>query len=169
MQRRLLTTAALSAAILPMIQSAQAQSRGTDSTGRELALAAGAFAMQTSRLAQSRGQAPGVKQFAELEAEEQAAFMEALRLVGVDIPTEVPLDPQKAEMMRRLRGAQGEEFDRTYLAAQLTGHRELLQIHGRLAGGSAGTSQERALSTVAVPSIKTHIVILERLNENPRG
>ena len=164
MQRRILTTAALTAAVFPLIRAAQAQGSG-DASARAMAIAGGAFSLQTSRLAQTRASAEPVRMFARMEAEEQQSIVEALQLVGVAIPTEVAIDATKAEAMRRLQSAQGADFDRAYLAAQLTGHQELQRLHTTVAAGTA-PPPERAISHVAVPAIKTHIAWIEAMQQH---
>ena len=168
MHRRILTTTALSASLLPLIRAASAQTAAAPHGTAMQALAGGAFSLQTSRLAQSRAAAAPVRQFAQMEAEEQSAIIDALRLVGMTIPAELPLDPAKTEALRRLQAAQGAEFDRAYLSAQLTGHQELQRLHTAIAA-SSDPAPARAISTVAVPAIKTHIALIEMLQEHHRG
>ncbi|MBR0664480.1 DUF4142 domain-containing protein [Roseomonas hellenica] len=133
-----------------------------------MALSAGAFSMQSSELAKTRATSPALKQFAELESEEQRAVMQALQIVGVPLPSAVQLPAEKAEMLRRLQAASGAEFDRMYLAGQVAGHQELLQLHIAAAGNSP-TPGERAISTVAVPAIRSHMAWLQGVQAQMRG
>ncbi|MBR0647134.1 DUF4142 domain-containing protein [Plastoroseomonas hellenica] len=146
----------------------RAQSSAAPGSAREMALAGGAFSMQTSELAKTRATSPALKQFAELESEEQRAVMQALQLVGVPVPGSAQLPAEKAEMLRRLQAANGAEFDRMYLAGQVSGHQELLQLHTATAQNGQ-TPGERAISTVAVPSIRSHMAMLQGLQAQMRG
>jgi putative membrane protein len=133
-----------------------------------MALAGGAFSMQSSDLAKARATSPALKQFAELESEEQRAVMQALQIAGIPVPSSVQLPAEKSEMLRRLQAVSGTEFDRMYLAGQITGHQELLQLH-TAAAQNAQTPGERAISTVAVPAIRTHVAMLQALQAQMRG
>jgi putative membrane protein len=124
--------------------------------------------MQSSDLAKARATSPVLKQFAELESEEQRAVMQALQIVGVPVPSIVQLPAEKAEMLRRLQAASTAEFDRMYLAGQVTGHRELLQLHIS-AAQNAPMPGERAISMVAVPSIRSHMAWLQGVQAQMRG
>lgn len=171
MQRRMLSTAALSAAMFPLIAAAQAPSGSgqtvisqSDSALRMQALAASAFSLATSRLAMSRASAAQLREFAQFEAEEQEAVIEALRLIGLAVPAQVPLDQQKTQMMSQLQSAQGAAFDRAYLTGQQQGHEELERLHTAIAASGAA-APERVISMVAVPAIKTHLGWLRMMRE----
>ena len=115
MNRRLLPAGALAAAMFPLLRPAQAQgpspSRtpapsappaqssappGSAAAARDMALAGGAFSMQSSDLAKTRATAPAVRQFAELESEEQRAVMQALQIAGVPVPSSIQLPVEMA-------------------------------------------------------------------------
>lgn len=135
---------------------------------RDAILMAGAFARQSSDLAQNRSTSAALRQFAEFESEEQQATLRALLLAGMPAPVAVPLSETDMETMRRLREAEGAAFDRLYLDAQLAGHEALLRLHG----GAAEAAQmpgERAVSTLAVPLIRSHVAMLEGLRSRQHG
>jgi len=132
---------------------------------RAMGLAGSAFAMQTSEMALQQATRPDVRQFAQFEAAEQRALMEAMRVGGVDVPAQVTMDARKSQMLQQLRAAQGPAFDRAYIEGQVMGHQELLQIHQTMAR-SAPTPVERALSTLAVASIQQHLVMLQGLQND---
>src|SRR5688572_3975744 len=79
---------------------------------QDLLLQVSLFSSQTSDLARPRATSPGLRQFAELEREEQAAFLRALELVGAKTSVPDPLPPDRQEMLRRMEAAEGAEFDR---------------------------------------------------------
>ena len=95
-------------------------------------LAASTFSLNSSVLAARQAQAPAVKTFAQFEAAEQRAEMQAMKLAGVPMPAEVPTDAQKMQMMQQLQGFSGAQFDRMYLEGQVVGHLELLALHQRI-------------------------------------
>ena len=94
--------------------------------------------------------------------------MDAMRVIGIAIPAEMPLNAARTETMRRLQTAQGAEFDLAYLATELTRHQELQQLNIAVATGCR-PALERAILTAAVPGIKTHIAMIGMLQEHHRG
>lgn len=126
---------------------------------RRMALMGGEFAIQTSRLALERSRNPRIRNFAELEIEEQIAVAASLGAT----PGGVPLRPDQAEMLQRLASTPpGPRFDAAYVRGQIMGHEELLQVHSAYAQGGSDPVG-RATANVAVPSIKTHLTILSGL------
>ena len=127
-----------------------------------------AFALATSELAMQRGTNPLVRTFAQMEAEEQMAFAEARRMVGLPLPAPSMMDPGEQQMMQQLQSLNGAEFDRMYVTGQIRGHQELLDTHSAIAQAGA-TKEERMLATVAVPAIKTHLSMLQGIQQQMRG
>jgi putative membrane protein len=104
--------------------------------------AAGSFSLAASRLAQEKAQTDDLKEFAQLEVAEQEILANVLKSLrdpsGLidgtvkppsDTELEQHLDRRGREGLEKMRAAPaGTEFDREYLAAQATGHLELLRI-----------------------------------------
>ena len=124
--------------------------------GSAAILEAGAFSMQTSQLAQERSRNSAVRQFAELEANEQAATAAAL---GVQ-PGSVPIRPERAAMLQQLSGLSGSRFDAMYIRGQIMGHQELLALNQAAVKAGMG-GREQAVALVAVPAIQTHLYLLQ--------
>jgi putative membrane protein len=78
------------------------------------------------------------------------------------------MDAQKQQMLQQLQSLSGGQFDRMYIQGQTTGHQELLQLHQAMAQ-SAATREERMLGTVAVPAIKSHLAMLQGMQQGMRG
>ena len=74
------------------------------------------------------------------------------------------MDGQKQAMLKQLQGMSGAAFDRMYVQGQVTGHQELLQLHQALAS-SGSTQADRILGTVAVPAIKSHLAMLQGIQQ----
>jgi putative membrane protein len=169
-RRKLLLAGAAGAAGLAAIHPAAAQQRPMSSSGMspeqttQMALGGMAFALATSQLALQRGENAVVKTFAQLETEEQMAFTEARRMAGLPVPSPSLMDAQKQQLVQQLHSLSGAQFDRAYVQGQITGHQELLQLHQALA--QSGTSQaDRMLGTVAVPAIKSHLSMLQGIQQ----
>lgn len=158
MQRRaILATMAATSVSLLVKSGARAQGFG-ESAGVTQALMVGNFSMQTSQLALQRSRNSRVRNFAQLETNEQAAFAAAL---GAQ-PGSVPLSQEEAAMLQQLASLSGHQFDRMYVVGQIQGHNQLLELNSALAQGG-GDGLSRAVATVSVPAIQTHLQILSGL------
>ena len=152
-------------ALLPMLVSgAHAQTAAATATSdlNMMALAASTFSLTGSRVAERKASTAPVRQFAMLEAEEQEAAMAAMRLAGLSIPSQVPMSADKMRMSQELEAASGAAFDQVYLRSQKMGHEELLAIHQRIAQGGPSPA-EKIIGTLAVPAIKSHLVMIDML------
>ena len=127
-----------------------------------------AFALATSQLAMQRAENPMVRTFAQMEAEEQMAFTEARRMAGLPLPAPSMMDSGEQQMTQQLQSMNGAQFDRMYIQGQIRGHQELLNTHSAIAQSGA-TREERMLATVAVPAIKTHLSMLQGIQQQMRG
>ncbi len=172
MIRRTALGAFAGAALLPVLfRPAAAQSSVSGMSAdqvRQMALGGMAFALTTSELAQQRAESPNAKLFAQLEAEEQTAFSRARQMAGLPAPQPAMMDAQKQQMVQQLQALRGPEFDRMYIQGQIMGHQELLQLHQVMAQ-SAPTREEQMLVTVAVPAIRTHLSMLQGIQQQMRG
>jgi putative membrane protein len=127
-------------------------------------LMGGEFAIATSRLALERSRNPQVRNFAQLEINEQTAVAAALGTV----PGGVQPRPDQIAIIQQLqRMPAGPQFDRAYVEGQIAGHEELLALNTAYAQ-SGSDSRGRAVATVAVPSIQTHLSILSNLQRGGR-
>ena len=150
-------------ALLPtLITAAQAQTASGLNELQTMAVAATTFSLTGSRVAERKASMAPVRQFATLEAEEQEAAMAAMRLAGLSIPSQVPMSADKMRMTQELEAASGAAFDQAYLRSQKMGHEELLGIHQRIAQGGSSPA-ERIIGTMAVPAIKSHLVMIDML------
>jgi putative membrane protein len=134
----------------------------------QAALGGMAFALASSQVAVTRAETAPVRTFAGLEADEQTAFAEARRMVGLIPPSTAMLDAGQQQMLRQLQALRGAEFDRLYVQGQVLGHQELLVLHQQLAQ-SAPTREERALALAAIPGIRTHLAMLAGIQQAMRG
>ena len=122
-----------------------------------LTLEGGAFLKMTSEMALERATNEELRTFAELEVAEQDAVAAVLASTGMAPPAEV--DGSEAEMMDRLSGLEGAEFDAAYLEAQTTGHQEALSIQEEMAAMEDITIPV-ATAKLAKASIESHLATL---------
>lgn len=156
-KRRNLLTGMVAAGVLPSLMVSRSQAAVDDSAKTD-ALMGGEFATASSKLALTKGNSNLVKAFARLEIDEQAAVAEAFG----SRPGAARLDRKHMAQLENLRQSEGAAFDDMYLKAQINGHEELLRIHRRYARRGADPVA-RGASTVAVPAIKTHLVMLKEI------
>lgn len=163
MLRRTAVTALSAAALTPiLLRTASAQTAsGGDAQLLQRILAASTFSLTSSELALQKAQAPAVKTFAQFEAAEQRATMQAMKIAGIPMPAQVEMDAQKMQMTQQLRTLDGTQFDRMYLQGQTMGHQELLQLHQTLL--TAGNKDEQVIATLSVASIQQHIAMLQAM------
>lgn len=129
---------------------------------RLMELMGGEFAILTSRMALERSRNPHVRNFAQLEINEQTAVAAALGAA----PGGVQPRPDQLAIVQQLQGLPpGRAFDRAYVEGQIAGHEELLALNTAYAQ-DGGDPRGRAVATVAVPSIQTHLSILSGLRRN---
>jgi putative membrane protein len=123
------------------------------------------FAIESARIAVERADSDGVREFARKAAEDHA---EALRRLGEAAaasrpPIAVPdaLDPARAELIARLRGA-GADFDGLYLDLQMKASVAALALH-RAYAKSGDAPALRTLADEATAVIQAHLEHLRML------
>lgn len=127
---------------------------------RLMALMGGEFAIQTSQIALERARSRDVQGFAELEIAEQTGIAASL---GTR-PGGVTLRPDQAQIVQQLAALPpGARFDMMYVRGQIMGHQELLALNSGVLQSGGGDPLILAVANVAVPSIQTHLAILDRL------
>jgi len=134
--------------------------------------AVGSFSLAASRLAQEKAQTDDLKEFAQLEAAEQetlAYVLKSLRKPLIDGTVKPPsdaeveqyLDRRGREKLEKMRAAPaGTEFDREYLAAQATGHLELLRIQETYLNSGRNNRDFINVAKLARGMIKEHLQLL---------
>lgn len=137
---------------------------GTDGI-RGMIAVNGAASAQSSMLAHQRTGNPLVKQFAELEAEEQENMLRATRTQDSDTPRSPQPPTDKKQMLQQLQATEGPAFDRLYVKGQLSAHQELLGLHRSLLNEADDEGQDTIIPLLGVPAIKSHIAMLEMIEK----
>jgi len=136
----------------------------------------GSFSLAVSRLAQEKAQTDDLKEFAQLEAAEQETLADVLKSLQnpgpidgtvkppSDAEVEQHLDRRGRERLEKMRAAPaGTEFDREYLAAQATGHLELLRIQETYLNSGRNNRDFINVAKLARGMIKEHLQLLADL------
>ena len=121
-------------------------------------LQGGQYSIETSHLALARSHSRAVRDFAQLEINEQVSVAAAL---GASPGSVAPRSDQQG-LVNRLAQYRGAVFDHHYIADQIRGHEELL-ANNEQAIRSPADPAVRRVATVSVPTIQTHLAILHRL------
>lgn len=162
MHRRSMLLALAGAVSTAPVVPAQAFFLGSPDQFRVSELMGGEFAILTSHLALERSRNTAVRNFAQLEINEQTAVAAALGTT----PGGVRPRPDQLAIVQQLQATPpGRQFDRAYVEGQLAGHEEMLALNTAYAQNGADP-RGRAVATVAVPSIQTHLSILSNLQRN---
>jgi putative membrane protein len=131
------------------------------------AASANSFQIQSSELAQERSQSAEVKSFAKQMVDEHTKigqdFKDAVQAAN-NLPAlpEQPDAKQKAALAK-LRKAQGMAFDRGYLNAQLTGHKEAAALLRRYAK-TGRTPQLKEFAQKTLPTVEQNLAEVTDLN-----
>jgi putative membrane protein len=119
----------------------------------------GAVALESSRMAQRMARGPRVREFADLEAEEQTTVADIIREMSGMTPP--PLDPEGRRMLDRLNaGRRG--FDAAYVMMQEQGHQQLLDVQERYLRDGRNM-HHRHIAMLARGRIREHLSDLQKL------
>ncbi len=125
------------------------------------------FEIESSRLAISRSQSDEIKSFARrMVTDHEAAgdkFRKALTDAGIPVPPE-KLDARHQAIMDKLKAADGADFDRAYLEAQLSAHVEAVDLVGGYAK-NGDTPRLKALAADILPSLEGHLTHVKKLRK----
>jgi len=124
-----------------------------------MAAASDLYEIQSSQLHHERGESPQLHAFAQMMIDHHTkttqATTAAARAAGLT-PPPPSLMPMQQEMITRLQGLNGAEFDREYARQQLAAHEMALALHENYA--SAGdTPSLKTSATAAVPIVRQHL------------
>ena len=145
-------------------QTTPAEGGGDHADYVQQTLTVGTVALQTSQVAIDKATDPMVKEFAQLEAGEQAAIATVLSSTEAGAtPPELP--PEEAEKVQALTDMEaGPEFDAAYVDGQIEGHNKLLEIQQMLSGESEATV-EVVTAKLAEQAIMSHLAMLNHIKE----
>jgi hypothetical protein len=174
MERRTAVVGVLAGAVpvfAPMIKRAAYAQAPANMTPRDLGhyrtmtLMIGSLALQSSQLASQRAALVKVKQFAGFETAEQTTVAQVL--TDTPTPPVAPLDSAHAAQLQALSGSPpGHPFDVKYVALQLQGHHELLDVQNSFLQAQPSMSSDVAhIAMLARTTIQMHLVLLEELRQ----
>lgn len=121
------------------------------------------FEIQSSQLALQKSRNPAVLRFAQTMIDHHTMTSQKLATLATQKGATVPmaLDPVQQQRIAALDSS-GRRFDRMYLAAQVTGHREAVQVYQTEI--ARGTDPEmKMLAQQTLPMIQEHLAMAGRI------
>ena len=125
-----------------------------------------ALSLMSSKLAVDKATQANAKEFAGFELTEAIAVTTVLKQLNTPEPT--PDAKAKQTMQMLTDAAQGPEFDKAYISAQLENH-EFLRDHAEAFlkdgahKGDAATEQTKHIAELALATFKEHVAICTRI------
>ncbi len=178
MQIKMLASIAGLALTMPMAVQAQVSpgAQGRPQTGlstQEYVMKASdgdMFEIESSRIALARSQTPAVRDHAQRMITEHTQTTSDLRQAiarskSPDLRQPAQMTPAKQAMVSGLEKTDAADFDKRYLADQLTAHNEALAVHR----GYAQSGQDPVLKMAAektAPLVEGHLNHLKAMTEN---
>ncbi|MDY3558086.1 DUF4142 domain-containing protein [Gemmata sp. JC673] len=129
----------------------------TDAEFVTKAASGGLFEVESSKLAKESATSPEAKKFAErMIADHEKAnkeLMGAAKKAGLEVPTKMSAEHQK--LLDQVKAAKGADFDKAYMAAQVTAHDEAVAL---FSGATKGVKDPglKAFAVKTLPVIKEH-------------
>lgn len=181
MKKQILLAAAASLALAPAVfaqgamspRSGQQPAAGAESAQLSAAdekfvtnaAVGGMFEVQSSELAEEKAQSAEVKDFAEQMVQDHGKandeLKSAARKLGAEIPTK--LDAKHAQMIDKLEGLSGAQFDSAYIQAQRDAHRDAVKLFTNYSQ-SDGNAQLTAWAKKTLPTLKEHQQHLQQIS-----
>lgn len=166
----LLAVAVLCMLLWPLkVRAGEAPADGTTAAAYVQKSALGyKFDVESSELALRKSQTPSIRDFAldmiKAHRQSSADLTDAVKSGHVKVALPTALDPQQQQLLQTLRTESGAQFERTYLQAQLQGHREALDRH-RAYGQAGDNGALKQFANQATPWVQQNLANLEALTQ----
>ncbi|MBJ6126810.1 DUF4142 domain-containing protein [Microvirga splendida] len=117
------------------------------------------FEIQSSQLAQQKGQNERVRQFAQRMIQDHTAAGDRLQsmvqgMQGVTMPSS--LDQRHQQMLQTLQNASGPGFDRNYVQLQIGAHRDAVALYDQYAQ-NGDNQQLKQFAQQTLPTLREHL------------
>lgn len=158
--------------------SSDTVSHGSDGDARQFAIQMSkhnAAEVELGKLAQQKGMHADVRQFGAMMVRDHTAKLEQLKqavaLHSVELNMELP--DESEELMQKLQGLSGAEFDREYAQAMVDAHQEMkAMVEGRINDAERMTTSKSALELAVdqwaekgLPGTEKHLMAAQQLND----
>jgi len=124
----------------------------------QIAASSDMYEIQSSQLAASRAQNADMRSFADMMIRDHSGTTQQLSAAasaaGIGVPASML--PLHAQMVARLQGRTGADFDREYARQQRMAHEQALALHSNYAS-NGDTPALRSVASAAVPIVSQHL------------
>lgn len=125
------------------------------------------YEIESSRLAQTKGQSAGVKAFAkQMVADHTATTAKVKSIIAADSLTVTPpteLDARRKGFIDNLNAASGADFDKAYITQQVAAHEEALTLH-RSYVDDGDNAKLKAFAAETAPKVQMHLEMVQKLD-----
>jgi putative membrane protein len=127
------------------------------------AASVGGYQVRAARLALSKSQDDQVKSIAQHLIDDHQAANDKLQRIAADegMALSPQLEPEQQQLLDKLQGLSGKDFDQAYLAQQKGAHQQAIDLFQN----EAATGQDPALKSFAqqtLPALRQHYQMLSR-------
>ena len=131
------------------------------------ALEGGAAEIQLGQLAQQKSQSEDVKQFAQKMVEEHTQLSEQMKPIAQQLGVKEPKGPSKKDkqLMAKLEGLSGPQFDEAYIQAMVKDHKEDLKEFKNEAQSALNQNVKQAAQQGA-GVISQHLQMIEQIAQS---
>lgn len=148
------------------------QQRVTTDQYLEKAAAGDLFEVESGKLAAQKGASNDVKQFGRMMTQDHMASTDKIKQAAAKSP-KAEAEPAKLTghqqaTMKRLMEAEGRQFDKLYVDAQMEAHREALELHRSYAATGDDPALKKAASEIA-PVVEKHLAELRKISKTVTG
>lgn len=131
------------------------------------------FEVETGKLAMQKASSAEVKQFGEMMTKDHTKSTEMVKQAAAtakakDKPPAPKMNSHQQALTKQLMGAEGREFDRLYIQAQLEAHRQALELHRSYAANGDDPALKQAAAEIA-PVVERHLAELRQLSNAVTG
>jgi putative membrane protein len=125
------------------------------------------FEIKSGQLAEAKSMNPAIKKFAQQMVDDHTKstkmVMSALKADGMQDAPPASLSADQQAMITELKSENGADFDKTYVAQQLTAHQDALALQSGYAEGGDDPKLKAAAGQI-VPVVKMHLAMLQNMN-----
>jgi putative membrane protein len=120
--------------------------------------------IEAGKLAQTKGTAPGVKEFGEMMVEDHGAANEKVKALAATRNVTLPKTPsaEQQEKIEELRMQDGARFDQAYVEAQVKAHEKTVAML-KTEIATSRDAETKALARELLPTVESHLAEARRL------
>jgi putative membrane protein len=148
-------------------QKAEKRSATTQAVGDEAwikkAVQGGMAEVEMGKLATQKAHNPEVKRFAQHMVDDHSKVNDALTMIATDKGVIPPsqLDAKHMAKKKELMQAEGREFDKKYMEAQVQGHKEMIALFEQ--GAKNKDAKLKKFAKETLPNLKKHLQMAQNV------